>query len=111
MAKVYPRIVQATRRKSTRPCILCDQPANRRIFVQVSYMRGDDEEAHVCEEHWRSKSKDDHAHTGLAQQIMDKKRTKKARNVCPTCQCPDGDHFDWCSPTDPGFTLKNGSGI
>jgi len=59
MSRKYPRIAHVTRIKGKRPCTLCSAPAQKRVWVQISYMRGDDEEAFVCEPHWDGRDKED----------------------------------------------------
>ena len=57
MSKKYPRfdrIFKTYKRvhpNGTPPCELCDKPAVVRIFMEVNYMNGDDEDFRVCDEH------------------------------------------------------------
>ena len=53
MSKKYPRI-SATNKFKTPPgttCEYCDNKSTHNIWVEYSYMRGDDEKYHVCEDH------------------------------------------------------------
>ena len=61
MAKKYPRI-EGYRRKPNagmdgskeygKPCIFCGTGTVGEKWLQISYMRGDDETVRVCAEHW-----------------------------------------------------------
>jgi hypothetical protein len=57
VSKKYPRfdsIFKTYKRvhpNGTPPCELCDKPAVVRIFMEVNYMNGDDEDFRVCDEH------------------------------------------------------------
>lgn len=57
MSKQYPRFdsIMKSYQKchpNNRPtCECCGEPAVCRIFMQVSYMRGEDEDFKVCKEH------------------------------------------------------------
>lgn len=53
----YPRIVEGQREKKKaqegqgKPCIVCGRMTTGFRWVQVWYMRGDDEEARSCDTH------------------------------------------------------------
>lgn len=58
----YPRLGQDKRRPRDdvegvhnvgKPCIVCGKFTIGIKWIQVSYMRGDDEEVRVCSDHWK----------------------------------------------------------
>ena len=67
MAKNYP-LIDGYRRKPNRnndgmrnygkPCVVCGKGTIGEKWVQVSYMRGEDETARVCAEHWNFSDED-----------------------------------------------------
>ncbi len=62
MSKSYP-LVFGYRRKPKKemdggknygkPCVFCSVGTCGEMWVQMSYMRGEDETARVCAEHWK----------------------------------------------------------
>ncbi len=61
MAK-YPRIGGIARKPKAhkdglknygKPCVICGIGTAGEKFIQVSYMRGDDETVRVCAKHWK----------------------------------------------------------
>lgn len=68
--KVYPRIKETTRLKGTRPCTIDGAPATRRVWVQTWYMRGDDEEAFLCDQCWPKHDPRDPDYNGLAKVLL-----------------------------------------
>ncbi len=62
VSKNYPRIVGHRRKPHAdrdggknygKPCVICGIGTCGEKWVQVSYMRGEDETARVCAEHWK----------------------------------------------------------
>ena len=54
MGAKYPRIGSSAfdaKHSSRCKCRACDRPAHGYVWVQVTYMRGDDEKYMVCKEH------------------------------------------------------------
>lgn len=62
MSKKYPLISGSRRRPEItmdgkknygKPCVICGIGTCGEKWIQVSYMRGEDETARVCDEHWK----------------------------------------------------------
>ena len=65
MSKNYPLIRDSYRKPRTpdhkqykqgAPCVVCGKPTVGGWWVQVSWMRGDDELARACDEHYKDKA-------------------------------------------------------
>jgi hypothetical protein len=63
----YPRIVENGRRPKAefdgqkgygKPCVICGTGTIGSKWVQVDYMRGDDEEIRVCSQHYKTPAAD-----------------------------------------------------
>ena len=61
----YPRLGEDKRKPRAdidgshnvgKPCIVCGKFTVGIKWIQVTYMRGDDEEARVCGDHWKRSS-------------------------------------------------------
>ena len=67
----YPRCVESQKRTRNRDakCLLCGALATRHAWVQVSYMRGDDERFWVCETCYRH-DQGDHDRQHMCQRLL-----------------------------------------
>lgn len=68
----YPRIVESQKRGANRhaPCKLCGEIGTRIVWVQTTYMRGDDEKYWLCESCWRKDQGDLEKHE-IAHRLME----------------------------------------
>lgn len=61
----------AKKLKQPRPCTICKMPALFSRWVQVSYMRGDDDLYPICESCWALRDRTDLDHCDVATRLLE----------------------------------------